>query len=430
MAEQPRLPPLAEPSSPLESDFEGTTAPQIPQKSPQRQRLQELGGTGQRAGSHLDSAVQLPPSPSSSSCYSSSSSSSSTLQASPLQVPYIQTVPSRAPVFEALSAQALLAHALHSEVLPPSAPPSEVSCRHVPLPRVPGAFRNATGNRFATSYILATTLQQQLRLLIRANHILHHHGLVDAFGHISVRHPLNKDQYIIAAYDPGAPALVKNVSDFNSYWVRDSSPVDKDAPQGYSERFIHGEILRKFPKANCVVHSHSEDVIPFTIGHGPKQPRPVRAVFHMAGFLGHDGASVFDMETLYGTARAPAERDLLIKNATLGEALASHLNAESPVVLQHKHGFTTFGASIEEAVYRAIYTQKNCVLLQRAIAIAGGNAHAVQYLSPDEINDCAVMNKKTLDKSFRLWLREVQVNPLYQNEEGEPEKGKVAGMKM
>ncbi|EOA91554.1 uncharacterized protein SETTUDRAFT_86515 [Exserohilum turcica Et28A] len=273
-------------------------------------------------------------------------------------------------------------------------------------------------------------LQQQLRLLIRANHILHHHGLVDAFGHISVRHPLNKDQYIIAAYDPGAPALVKNVSDFNSYWVRDSSPVDKDAPQGYSERFIHGEILRKFPKANCVVHSHSEDVIPFTIGHGPKQPRPVRAVFHMAGFLGHDGASVFDMETLYGTARAPAERDLLIKNATLGEALASHLNAESPVVLQHKHGFTTFGASIEEAVYRAIYTQKNCVLLQRAIAIAGGNAHAVQYLSPDEINDCAVMNKKTLDKSFRLWLREVQVNPLYQNEEGEPEKGKVAGMKM
>jgi hypothetical protein len=81
-------------------------------------------------------------------------------------------------------------------------------------------------------------------------------------------------------------------------------------------------------------------------------------------------------------------------------------------------------------VYRAIYTQKNCILLQRAIAIAGGDAEAVSYLSAQEIKDCAIMNKKTLDKSFRLWVREVQVNPLYENEEGEPEKGKVAGMKM
>ncbi|USP81895.1 uncharacterized protein yc1106_09169 [Curvularia clavata] len=277
---------------------------------------------------------------------------------------------------------------------------------------------------------LPPQLQQQLRLLIRANHILHHHGLVDAFGHISVRHPLNKDQYIIAAYDPGAPALVKNISDFNSYWVHDSTPVDKDAPQGYSERYIHGEILRKFPNANCVVHSHSEDVIPFTIGRGTRAPHPVRPVFHMAGFLGQGGASVFDMERLYGTGRAPTERDLLIKNAVLGEALASHLRVDNPVVLQHKHGFTTFGASIEEAVYRAIYTQKNCILLQRAITIAGGDVESVEYLSSEEIKDCAIMNKKTLDKSFRLWLREVQVNRLYQNEEGEPDKVKVSGMKV
>ncbi|KAI4642442.1 uncharacterized protein J4E79_011504 [Alternaria viburni] len=272
-------------------------------------------------------------------------------------------------------------------------------------------------------------LQQQLRLLIRANHILHHHGLVDAFGHISVRHPLNKEQYIIAGYDPGAPALVKNMSDFISYWVKDSSPVDADAPQGYSERYIHGEILRKFPKVNCVVHSHSEDVIPFTVGHGTMEPHPVRPVFHMAGFMGLGGAKVFTMDSLRGTS-APSEHDLLIKTASLGAALAARFSPENPVVLQHKHGFTTFGASIEEAVYRAIYTQKNCILLQRAIAIAGGDAEGVSYLSAQEVMDCAVMNAKTLDKSFRLWLREVQVNPLYENEEGEPEKGRVGGMKM
>jgi ribulose-5-phosphate 4-epimerase/fuculose-1-phosphate aldolase len=268
-------------------------------------------------------------------------------------------------------------------------------------------------------------LQQQLRLLIRANHILHHHGLVDAFGHISVRHPLNKEQYIIAAYDPGAPALVKTASDFVSYWVRDSTPVDPDAPQGYSERYIHGEVLRKFPHANCVVHSHSEVVIPFTLSD-----INVRPVFHMAGFLGKAGASVFNISSTYDKLQEPHQPDMLIKSQALGSALAGQLSDQQPVVLQHKHGFTTFGKSIEEAVYRAIYTQTNCKLLSQASMLAGGPLPPTSYLSAEEIEACAVMNRKTQDKSFRLWLREVQVTPLYINEDGEPEKGKVAGMKM
>ncbi|CAE6996679.1 hypothetical protein CFE70_000346 [Pyrenophora teres f. teres 0-1] len=310
----------------------------------------------------------------------------------------------------------------------------QYSKRRKTLPSLPTSPRSVAPKTRRLIMSIPPQLQQQLRLLIRANHILHNHDLVDAFGHISVRHPLNKDQYIIAAYDPGAPALVKNVGDFISYWVSDSSPVDKDAPQGYSERFIHGELLRKFPKANCVVHSHSEHVIPFTLGHGTEEAFPVRPVFHMAGFMGVGGAKVFTMDKLYRDAArhagTPCAQDLLIKDAHLGAALASHFTPENPVVLQHKHGFTTFGASIEEAVYRALYTQKNCILLQRAISIAGGNAEEVSYLTPQEIKDCAVMNKKTLDKSFRLWLREVQVNPLYENEEGEPEKGAVEGMNM
>lgn len=267
-------------------------------------------------------------------------------------------------------------------------------------------------------------LHQQLRLLIRANHILHHHGLVDAFGHISVRHPLNKDQYIIAAYDPGAPALVKYASDFISYWIKDSSPVDPNAPQGYSERYIHGEVLRKFPDANCVVHSHSEVVIPFTLGGVD-----VRPVFHMAGFLG-PYVPVFDISQTYSSLEEPYQADMLIKSQTLGAALADKLSVTQPVVLQHKHGFTTFGASIEEAVYRAIYTQTNCRLLAQALALADSDPRQVSYLTPEEAEACAVMNAKCLDKSFRLWLREVQVNPLYESEEGEPEKGKVAGMRV
>ncbi|KAH4006149.1 hypothetical protein HBI56_100210 [Parastagonospora nodorum] len=265
---------------------------------------------------------------------------------------------------------------------------------------------------------------QALRLLIRANHILHQQGLVDAFGHISIRHPMDKSQYLIAAYDPGAPALVKSRSDFIAYWIADSSPVDASAPQGYSERFIHGAVFKKFPHANCVVHSHSEAVIPFTLGrHG------VKPVFHMAGFMGADWCPMFRAGEAYSSMRE-FEPDMLVKNQALGTALADKMSDEQPVVLQHKHGFTTFGGSVEEAIYRAVYTQTNCKLLAQALAVENLDWERVAFLTREEARACRVMNEKCQDKSFRLWLREVQVNPLFENEEGEPEKGEVAGMKM
>ncbi|KAH7093313.1 class II aldolase and Adducin N-terminal domain-containing protein [Paraphoma chrysanthemicola] len=272
---------------------------------------------------------------------------------------------------------------------------------------------------------LPPAFHQQLRLLIRANHILHQHGLVDAFGHISIRHPMNRSQYIIAAYDPGAPALVKSRADFIAYHISDSSPVDPDAPQGYSERFIHGEVLKKFPEVMCVIHSHSEAVIPFTLGGVA-----VRPVFHMAGFLGPDPVAISHNFGHTPSGETSRGLDMLVKSESLGSALASKLSLDRPVVLQHKHGFTTFGTSIEQALYRAIYTQTNCQLLSQAILLAGGDAEKVAYLNREEASACRIMNEKCEDKSFRLWLREVQANSLYENEEGEPEKGKVAGMEV
>ena len=123
---------------------------------------------------------------------------------------------------------------------------------------------------------------QLRRKLITANHILHHHGVVDAYGHVSVRHPGESGTYIMCGYM--APALVTYPDDLIEYRVEDSSPVNPGAKKGYSERFIHGEMYRRFPGVNCVVHSHSEAVLPYVASGVPLKP-----VFHMAGFLGELG---------------------------------------------------------------------------------------------------------------------------------------------
>jgi ribulose-5-phosphate 4-epimerase/fuculose-1-phosphate aldolase len=267
-----------------------------------------------------------------------------------------------------------------------------------------------------------------MQLLISANHILHYHGLVDAFGHISIRHPKDPKLYIIAGYDPGAPALVSSHVDFIEYKVADSEPAYPPQPKGYSERFIHGEIYLAYPTVQCVVHSHSEAVIPFTAAG-----QQVKPVFHMAGFLG-TGPPTF----VYPSFRANLPKDMLIRNAELGQMLAMRFSSSyqdsqpigpgPSVVLQHKHGFTCIGDSIQQAVYRAIYTQKNCSLLKDAIDIAGGDESKIDYLTPGEAESCAKIIGMTQDKAFRLWLREVEVNPLYRNAEGMPSALPVGGI--
>ena len=116
--------------------------------------------------------------------------------------------------------------------------------------------------------------------LITGNHILHHHGIVDAYSHISVRNPNNAYTFYLSR--SVAPALVSSSGDIVEYNVEDASPVKSDARgSGYVERFIHSEIFKRYPHVNSVVHSHSEAVLPYGICGVP-----FRAAFHMAAFLG------------------------------------------------------------------------------------------------------------------------------------------------
>lgn len=109
--------------------------------------------------------------------------------------------------------------------------------------------------------------RELFRDLISANHILHYHRVLDAFGHISVRNPQNSETFFLSRNL--APALVAERADIAEYYVRDASPVDKDGPRGYLERFIHSEVYKMYKDVNSVIHSHNEAVLPFTIGSVP-----------------------------------------------------------------------------------------------------------------------------------------------------------------
>lgn len=268
-------------------------------------------------------------------------------------------------------------------------------------------------------------LEATKRDLISANHILHYHGVVDAFGHVSVRHPSDPSIYIMAAYM--APALVKSAEDLVEYHVSDSEPVSPAAAKGYSERFIHGEIFRRFPHVSCVVHSHAQQVLPYVVADVLLQP-----VYHMAGFLG-ERVPVFDIEPLY---REEDEQNMLVDNQRFGQALASKFDSatadsptgsppDHPVVLMRRHGFTVVGPDLTSAVYRAIYTTINADVQTKTLGLVrsyrsdkpggqvlGEDSH---ILTTKQRKGCSRVTQQYQDKPWRLWLHEVDTSKMYTN---------------
>ncbi|MGB6562601.1 MAG: class II aldolase/adducin family protein [Candidatus Binataceae bacterium] len=219
--------------------------------------------------------------------------------------------------------------------------------------------------------------------LVAANHILFDQGVVDGFGHVSVRHPASGDRFLLARSI--APALVR-AADIMEFDL-DANPHDAGGRALYLERFIHSEIYRARPDAGAVVHSHSPAVVPFSVARGVA----LRAVSHLGGILG-EGCPVFEIREAAGPGT-----DLLIRNRALGAALAKSLGP-GPVVLMRGHGCTVVGSTVRHAVFNAVYTELSAALQSEAMRLG-----AVTYLTREEAEAAAACNAAQIDRSWELW---------------------------
>jgi len=221
--------------------------------------------------------------------------------------------------------------------------------------------------------------------LVLANHILVNQGVLDGFGHISVRDPANPQRFFIAR--SMAPALVQ--TDDILACDLDSNVIDERGRKTYLERFIHGEIFKMRPDVNAVIHSHSPSVIPFGVTGARLRP-----ICHMSGFLGAT-TPVFEIRHSAGESS-----DLLVRSHALGKALAEVLGAH-PVALMRGHGSVAVGSSIKQVVYRAIYTENNARL--QAMSMPLGE---ISYLTDGEASATAEMNDQHLDRPWQMWKRD------------------------
>ncbi|MFZ9137928.1 MAG: class II aldolase/adducin family protein [Hylemonella sp.] len=221
--------------------------------------------------------------------------------------------------------------------------------------------------------------------LVIANHILVNQGVLDGFGHISVRHDKDPGRFLIAR--SMAPGLV--TADDVVQVDLDGMVHDDRGRHTYVERFIHSEIYRARPDVQAVIHSHSPAVIPFGITGARLRP-----ICHMSGFLGAQ-TPVFEIRHSAGESS-----DLLIRNQALGKALADCLG-QAAVALLRGHGNVVTGISIQQVVFRAIYTESNARLQSEAMRMG-----EINFLTPGEAQATADMNDQHLDRPWQVWKKQ------------------------
>ena len=222
--------------------------------------------------------------------------------------------------------------------------------------------------------------------LVAANHILYDHGVVDAFGHVSVRHDKRSDRFLLARNMAPGSVSAGDILEFHM----DGSPVDANGPRPYLERFIHSEIFASRPDVIAIVHSHSHSIVPFSIS----QHHRLRAVLHMAGFIGVE-APLFEIRDAGGPAT-----DLLIRSPELGHALAKSL-AKSNIVVMRGHGSTVTAPSLPLVVFRAIYAELNARYQSEAMRHG-----PITALTAEEGAACVASIEGQVQRPWELWIRE------------------------
>lgn len=211
--------------------------------------------------------------------------------------------------------------------------------------------------------------RKEFKKIVAANRILAHEGVVDSFGHVSIRHPDNKDHYAMAR--ARSPEWIE-FDDLMEFKLNGEA-IDPQGRKPYSERAIHGAVYESREEINAVVHNHSNAVLPFCVANMPLYP-----VVHTCSIIGKN-IPIWDIQGDFG------ETNMLVSTLEQGRSLVETLGQNTCALLRG-HGAVIVGRTVEEAVMTAVYLEVNARVQMESMQMG-----EVRKLSAKEIDKCAKM---------------------------------------
>ncbi len=192
--------------------------------------------------------------------------------------------------------------------------------------------------------------------LVTASRILENEGVLDSYGHVSVRSATDPTHFFMPRALPPGSITAGDLVELDL----DCNPILPNPPRFNGERFIHSEIYKVRPDVQCVIHSHSQAVIPFSVAGVPLRP-----VVAQGGFL-PPVTPVFEIREATGPVEV---RGMLVTTSALGAFLAQKLG-DAPAILLRGHGDAVVGTTVKQAVVRAIYVSLNARVQAEAMKLS------------------------------------------------------------
>jgi HCOMODA/2-hydroxy-3-carboxy-muconic semialdehyde decarboxylase len=232
--------------------------------------------------------------------------------------------------------------------------------------------------------ILTSTIEE----LALANRILAHEGVLDAFGHVSVRHPKDPGRYLLSR--SRSPLLIEpgDILEF----TLDSAPVKPPKVHLYAERVIHGCIYQARSDVMAVCHHHAPAVMPFAIAG-----KPIVPVFHLGAAMGEE-APFWDQHDEFG------DTNLLVVKPEEGQSLARALGPHSAVMM-NRHGATVVGGGLKELVSRSIFMCQNAEYQLRALTLG---APEPLHRGETKLAGALALMPNVVTRTWEYWSMRVQ----------------------
>ena len=230
-----------------------------------------------------------------------------------------------------------------------------------------------------------TGVNAHLEDLVIANRILAQEGVVDGFGHVSIRLPERPHRFFMSRSRSPELVTLDDIMEFDL----DCNPIDQRGRVMYGERAIHGAIYQARADVGSVVHNHAHEVIPYSV-----TKVPMRQMIHTAGGMGEQ-IPLWDIRDEFG------DTDMLVRNMQQGSSLAKSLGDRS-AVLMRGHGCAVVGKSVRDAVRIAVYLMVNARLQTGAMRLG-----EVVFLTKGEIGKTAEMSESPLaaDRVWEYWAQ-------------------------
>lgn len=216
----------------------------------------------------------------------------------------------------------------------------------------------------------AAIIDAAITELVLANRILAREEVIDDFGHVSIRHPLDPGRYFLSRSRSPANVTRDDIMEF----TLDGTQVGEDHRRPYRERAIHGGIYRARPDVGAVTHHHARGVLPFTLGGAV----PLKPIFHMASVIGPEIAT-WDSQDEFG------DTNMLVETAEQGESLAKVLG-DNRVALLRAHGAVCAMATLKQVCMVSIYLKENAELILQTLTLT-----QPAFLSEGEIRQASEM---------------------------------------